>query len=205
MKVIYTRYETSNFLADLGQDVVHFSIYFKVDDLPEVSIGLQWSYYELTKWVKVTNPPVYDYLKNMRASITGYGPKETKVLAKIEEEGFDLAPFIKDYLESKDALYITQHLEWVDRMNVPKTQEKVKKTLDNFSTALGQNYASNQIKRDQFLDELNQTVHELTFRYFPELFESGEEKINAYRTALSSVSFDFASRLDKLLNSDATP
>ena len=200
MKAIYTRYETSNLLADLGADVVHFQIYFRVNELPEVRIGILFPYTELMKFVRETNPSAYEYLSEIRSSISGYGPKETKVLAKIEEEGFDLEPLLKAYLDSRDALFISQHLEWLERLNIPKNQEEIGVALDNITSDLGDNFASEQIKWDEFIDELDQTVHELTFRYYPELFEKGEEKIKAYRSALVSTTLDFTQRLDEILN-----
>jgi len=200
MKPIYTRYETSNLLEDLGEDVVHFKIYFRMDESPEVRIGILLSYHELSKFVKETNPSVYEYLSKIRYSMPGYGPKETKVLAKIEEEGFDLEPFIKKYFESKDAVYISQHLEWVERLNVPETQEKAAEILESITSTMDENYASKQIKWDNYVDELDQTIHELTFRYYPELFENGEETINEYRQALSLTTLSFTGTLDKILN-----
>lgn len=202
MKAIYTRYETSNLLEDLGEDVVHFKIYFRTDELPEVRFGILFPYSELVYFVKETNPPAYEYLIGIRSSIAGYGPKETKVLAKIEEEGFDLEPFIKAYLESRDAVYISQHLEWIDRMNAPETQRQAGEALESIANTVGENYASEQIKWDKYRDELDQTIHELTFRYFPELFEMGEEKIEAYRNALISTTLDFTDKLDGIVNAD---
>ena len=200
MKAIYTRYETSNLLKDLGEDVVHFQIYFKTDELPEVRIGILLPYSILIKFIRESNPSVYDYLIKIRHSLVGYGPKETKVLAKIEKEGFDLEPSIKSYFESKDTAYIDQHLEWIKQLNAPKTQEQAGIFLDKLADELGDNYAKEQIKWDEFIDEVDQTIHGLTFRYYPELFELGEEKINAYRSALISTTLDFTERLDKILN-----
>lgn len=202
MKPIYTRYEASNLLEDLGEDVVHFSIYFRTDVLPEVRIGILLPYRKLINFIGQNNQPAYDYLTKIRSSMAGYGPKETKVLAEIENEGFDLEPFIKDYLESRDEVYIAQHLEWIERVSSPKNQETAKKIVENIASNVDENYASRNIKWDNYRDELDQTIHELTFRFYPELFEKGEEKINAYRDALISVATDFTTRLDKILNVD---
>lgn len=202
MKAIYTRYETSDLLEDLGEDVVHFKIYFRTDELPEVRFGILFPYRELVCFVKETNPFVYEYLTEIRSSVAGYGPKETKVLAKIEEEGFDLEPFIKAYLESKDSVYVAQHLEWIEQMNAPATQRQASKALESITNTVGENYASEQIKWDKYRDELDQTIHELTFRYFPELFEMGEEKIEAYRNALISTTLDFTDKLDAIVKAD---
>ncbi|WP_432670477.1 hypothetical protein [Flavobacterium sp. SM2513] len=202
MKTIYTRYETSNLLEDLGQDVVHFKIYFRTDELPEVRFGILFPYRELVYFVKETNQPAYEYLTGIRSSIAGYGPKETKVLAKIAEEGFDVEPFIMAYLESKDAVFISQHLEWIERLNAPEAQRQASKALESISNAVGENYAREQIKGDKYRDELDQTIHELTFRYFPDLFEMGEEKIKAYQNALIATTIDFTDKLDRIINTD---
>ena len=202
MKAIYTRYETSDFLEDLGEDVVQFKIYFRTDELPEVRFGILFPYRELVNFVRETNPSAYEYLTKIRTSIAGYGPKETKVLIKIEEEGFDVESFIKAYLESKDTDFISEHLERVARMNTPETQRQASKALESITNTVGGNYATEQIKWDKYRDELDQTIHELTFGYFPELFEMGDEKIKAYRNALTSITLDFTEKLDKILNAD---
>lgn len=202
MKPIYTRYETSNLLEDLGEDVVHFSIYFRTDVIPEVRIGILLPYRKLVDFVRETDQPAYEYLIKIRSSMTGYGPKETQVLAEIENEGFDLEPFIKNYLESRDEVFISQHLEWIERINSPENQETAKKFVERIDGEFGENYASKRIKWINYIDELDQTIHELTFRFYPELFEKGEKKINNYRQALTSITMDFASRLDKILNVD---
>jgi hypothetical protein len=200
MKPIYTRYETSNLLEDLGEDVVHFVIYFKTEVSPEVRLGIHLPYRKLVYFIEETNYPTYEYLTKIRSSMSGYGPKETKVMAKIEQEGLDLEPFLKNYLESKDEVYITQHLEWIERISSTESQETAKKIVETINNEIGENYASRQIKWHNYIDELDQTIHELTFRYYPEIFEKEEEKIKDYRNALISATLDFSRRIDKILN-----
>lgn len=200
MKPIYTRFETSNLLEDLGHDVVHFRIYFRTEVLPEVRLGIILPYSELVDFIKQTDYPNYEYLTKIRSSITGYGPKETKVLAIIENEGFDLEPFIRNYLESRDEVFIIQHLEWIERISSTENQKTAKKIIKKIKNGIGENYASRQIKWQNYIDELDQTIHELTFRYYPELFEKGEGKIKYYRSALISATLDFSSKVDKILN-----
>lgn len=202
MKAIYTRYETSDLLEDLGEDVVHFKIYFRTDELPEVRFGILFPYRELVYFLKETNPLAYEYLNGIRSSVAGYGPKETKVLAKIEDEGFDVEPFIKAYLESKDAVFISQHLEWIERLNAPEAQQEVSKAVESITSTASDNFANEKIKWNKYKDEFDQTIHELTYRYFPELFEKQEEKINAYRSALIATTHDFTDKLDQILNRD---
>jgi hypothetical protein len=202
MKPIYTRYETRNLLEDLGEDVVHFIIYFKTEELPEVRLGILFPYRKLLHFIEETDYPTYEYLTKIRSSMTGYGPKETKVLAKIEEEGFDLEPFLKSYLESKDEVYIAQHLESNNSIDSAQHQEKAKNIIKEIDGALGESYASRNIKWHNYIDELDQTIHELTFRYYPELFEKGEEKIKDYRDALIRTTLDFSGKVDKILNVD---
>lgn len=202
MKINYTRYETSDLLADFGEDVVHLKIYFRIDELPEVNLGILLPFSKLVKFIRQTNPSAYDYLTKMRSSIAGYGPKETKVLEKIEAEDFDLESLIKNYLESKDEVYIAQHLEWIEKLNSTKTLGQAAKILESLTSDGDVNYVSDQIKWNKYRDELDQTIHELTFRYFPELFENGAEKIDAYQNALTSITIDFTNRLDKIVNID---
>jgi len=200
MKAIYTRYETRDLLKDLGEDVVHFRAYFRTEDLPEVRIGVLIPYYDLHNFIKQVNPEAYQYITKIRTSMQGYGPKHTKVLAKLEEEGFDLEPYIKQFIESKDEIFISNHLDWVEGLFKLKVQETAKEAIKNINKSLGENYAKDNIKLNDFKDDIDQTLHELTLKYYPEIFDMEEKKIEKYRHALITATLNFSSEIDKILN-----
>lgn len=58
------------------------------------------------------------------------------------------------------------------------------------------------IKMSQFTEEVDQVLHELTLKHFPELFENGNECIEAYRSHLITTTLDFVEGIDEILNEE---
>jgi len=53
---------------------------------------------------------------------------------------------------------------------------------------------------NDFKDDIDQTLHELTLKYYPEIFDMEEKKIEKYRHALITATLNFSSEIDKILN-----
>ena len=67
---------------------------------------------KLTSFIEKVDGDAYQYLLKIRQTIGGYGSKHSKIFETIDREGFDLKPYIQDYLQSLDESIINQHLEW---------------------------------------------------------------------------------------------
>ncbi len=198
MKTQLTKYTINNMLEDTGDDYIFLHVFFKTKDRDETTRPFFLAYDKLHRYIKNIDEPAYHYLTKIRSNIHGYGPKHSKVFEVIEAENFDLEPYIKSYLEELTDLEIEQHYEWCDRLSNPETVEKAAATFENISQVVNDDYKNNNIKSSEFIDELDQTLHELTFKYFPDLFEKGEKHIEDYRNILSRTTFSFYEAIDKL-------
>ena len=198
MKTQITKYTIENMLEDTGDDYIILYVFFKTKDRAETTRPYFLPYYILHRYIKTIDEPAYDYLTKIRSNIHGYGPKHSKVFKVIEAENFDLEPYMQSYLEALTDLEIEQHYEWSDRLSNPEIVEKAAAALENIKQVVNDDYKNNNIKSSEFMDELDQTLHELTFKYFPDLFEKGEEHIKSYRNILSRTTMSFYDGIDKL-------
>jgi len=198
MKAIYIRHTQESLLEDLGDDNISFNVFFKTENQGECRIPIILSYDDLHFWLKKTDEEIYKYLQKIRSNIHGYGPKHSKIFEVLTEEHFDLQPYIIKYIENLDDDFIDAHLEWVERISTPENREKSKQAVIEIKKGLPSDYAAYNIKFDQFKDDIDQTLHELTVKYFPELFEKDEEIFNKYKHLLISTTLDFSSGIDKL-------
>lgn len=198
MKTQITKYTIENMLEDTGHDYINFHIFFKTKNRPETTRPFFLPYDNLHYYIKKIDEHAYDYLTKIRYNIHGYGPKHSKVFKVIEAENFDLEPYMQSYLEELTDLEIEQHYEWSERLSNPEIVEKAAAALENIKQVVNDDFKNNNIKSSEFMDELDQTLHELTFRYFPDLFEKGEEHIKSYRNILSRTTMSFYEDIDKL-------
>jgi hypothetical protein len=198
MKAQLTKYTIKNMLEDTGDDYIFLHVFFKTEDCAETTSPMFLPYDNLHRYIKTIDEPAHDYLAKIRSNIHGYGPKHSKVFEVIEAENFDLEPYIKSCLEELTPLFIEQHYEWCDRLSNPQTMEKAAATFENINQVVNDDYKNDNIKTSQFIDELDQTLHELTFKYFPDLFEKGEKHIEEYRNILSKSTLSFCEAIDKL-------
>jgi hypothetical protein len=199
MKAQLTRYTINNMLEETGHDYILIHVFFKTDSRSETTNPIIFSYDDWHRYIKTIDEAAYDYLTKIRSGIHGYGPKHSAVFKVIEAENFDLEPYIKTYVEGLTDLFIEQHYEWCDRLSNPETVEKAAVAFEKINQLVDEDYKNQNIKTDQFIDEVDQTLHELTFKYFPDLFEKGEKYIEEYRSILSRTTLSFYEAIDKLM------
>ena len=193
-----TQYTIKNMLEDTGDDYIFLHVFFKTDTRSETSSPLLVAYVDLQRFIATINEPAYNYLSKIRSNIQGYGPKHSKVFKVIEAENFDLEPYIKKYIASLTDLFVEQHYEWCDRISNPENVEKATEAFEKINQVVSSDYRHDVIKADEFIDEVDQTLHELTLKYFPELFEKEEKYIDAYIDILFRTTMNFYKSIDKL-------
>ena len=201
MKATITRFTIDNNLKTTGDDIIFIHIFFKVDDKPEIRMPLILSYYDLVDFISEADKATGKYLDNIRSSMHGYGPKHSKIFKVMEEEGFDIEPFIYKYFESKDTTYILQHVEWCEKAQTPENNKTAKESLKKLDVLVNDDYRNYNIKFDAYKDALDQSIHETTLTYFPELFEMSKKHIAAYRNELVNTTLSFSSEIDKIVHS----
>ena len=72
--------------------------------------------------------------------------------------------------------------------------------FESFVQLIDEDFATSNIKMEQFTDALDQTIHELVFKYYPEIFDKTEEHIGAYRKELYYTTTGFVEKIDKIMN-----
>jgi hypothetical protein len=198
MKAQLTRFKTRSFLEDLGNDYNHLHIFFKTETHPEVIYPIMLPYDEFHFFIKRIDAPVGDYLTKIRTGISGYGPKHSKVFSVLEDENFDFAHYLQLYLDSWTADKIESHLEHNKTFNTPNTQQTAAKVMKNFDEIVTDDFRAGNIKHEAFTDEVDQVLHEVTLKYYPDIFDKSPEIISEYRNILSRKTFDFVQSIDKL-------
>ncbi len=204
MKAQFTRYEINNMIEDTGDDYIFIKIFFKTDNLPEVFMPISYPYEKLLKFIYTVDEPAYNYLNKIRNDMHGYGPKHSKIFKVIESESFDIEKYIILFLESLDENHITKHYDWCDRLQnqTPEAQQKQQEIIDDIVSIVDEDYRLWNIKYEEFLDSIDQTLHELTLKFYPDLFEMGENYIEEYRDIISRATISFAQAIDKLRHKD---
>ena len=194
----FTQYSIINMLEDTGDDYIFINVFFKTETRSETTRPVFLAYDNLHHFIKTIDETAYNYLTKIRSNISGYGPKHSKVFKVIEAENFDLEFYIKKYVAGLTDLFIEQNYEWCDRIPNPETAEKAAVAFEKITQVVNSDYRNNAIRSSEFIDEVDQTLHELTFKYFPELFEKGEKHIDGYRNILSRTTLNFFEEIDKL-------
>ena len=83
-----------------------------------------------------------------------------------------------------------------------EAQQKQQAIIDDISNIVDEDYRLWNIKYEEFLDSIDQTLHELTLKFYPDLFEMGKKYIEDYRDIISRATISFAQAIDKLRHKD---
>ena len=97
----YANDEVLNLISKLGYKAryIKSNNFFKVEDKQEFQIPIIVPFDDLQDFVLQIDENAGKYLKNIRSSIRGYGPKHSKIFKVMQEENFDLEPFIYQYFQ----------------------------------------------------------------------------------------------------------
>ncbi len=209
MKAILTHYSQENFLNVTGDDVVSFKVYFKTEKQPEAKLPYSLMFDDLMDFLKIHNPEVFNYIRKIRSDMHGYGPKHSKILKTLDDEGFDIEQSIREYVANLDATRVGQHYEWSENLaamaDKNPEQNQTKEALKSLDSLLTDDFRSYAIRFDAYKDALDQAIHETTFAHFPELFDKSKKHLAAYRHELVNTTLGFSSEIDKIYNSVFKP
>jgi hypothetical protein len=202
MKAIVTRYRICNSLESTGDDMIFIHVFFRTDQLPEASMPVIFSLDELFEFISSKSESKGKYLKQIRNNITGYGPKHTRIVEIIEEEEFQLEPYIFLYVEEKKEDYLVSHFEWCKRLNAPENKQILRENNAKLSQLVNEDRVRYQIDFTRFQDEVDQALHLLTLKFFPSLFEMDQKNIEAYKDCLVDATLGFTERIDRILHNN---
>jgi hypothetical protein len=190
-----TRWEIKDMLDETGDDFAHFYVFVALNDNSEISIPIIIGLDDVIGHIKPISPAEYNYIQKIRSNMHGYGPKHSKVLAVLQEEGYDFFPYLQTYITED---MVKRHTEYEKKLQA-MPERFVQKASNLFSFDLAEMKAEN-LRYTKFLDQLDKTMHELTFSYYPELFEKGDDIIKAYKNHLTRTTLQFAGNIDKLMH-----
>lgn len=200
MKHILTRFTIENMLDEVGHDIALINLFYRISNQPEIEKPLVVPFDKLLKFIAQEDLEASRYLHKIRSSIGGYGPKHSKVLDMLNNEGFDLNPYVLGFFNSLSRDMLDQHIQQVENLSIQKN-EAIEDKLEELGDLVDDMKESN-IKMSQFTEEVDQVLHELTLKHFPELFENGNECIEAYRSHLITTTLDFVEGIDEILNNE---
>ncbi|MCY1660115.1 hypothetical protein [Chryseobacterium sp. SL1] len=201
MKFTIADYEYHTMLEDTGDDYLFIHIFIKAENRKTADTPFIMSYNELMKFIGTCDPSAYDYLVKIRSGIRGYGPKQSEVLQVIQNESFDLEPFLLRYIQSKGDEFIEEFYQWCDRVIQPEAQKENQKIAESLHKTIEDSGMKEQnIRHQHFQDELDEAIHHVVVKNYPELFDNGDDDIQTYQSELIRVTLDFSSTIDKILS-----
>ncbi len=196
MNISFSHYSLSNLLDETGDDYTMIEYFFKSNEevckMPIIS-----NYDDLLFFIQKKDPPAYQYLINIRANISGYGPKHSKIFQTIANEGFNIEKYIYAFANEIDRNIIESNVK--NNKNLSTNEiEQAGKAFEKLNALVTPEYINENIKIDQFTDAIDEKLHELTLKFFPEFFDYEPEYLKAYKSLLINTTLSFRRGVDKL-------
>jgi hypothetical protein len=164
---------------DLGDPFVSFRIEAKNEDGHAYLIT---SLHPFRSFLKINYPNEAQYITDIRNSMTGYGPKEDKVLAKMEEENFPLEKFVIAYFDARPNMIRTE----MDREKAYKADPTIAQKLQEKSKSIFANMPLDFqfIAQGVMFDQLEQKISGHLVDQYPEILNGKPEDIIEFRDIL---------------------
>lgn len=192
-------FSITNMIEITGDDIAHFEILASPEEDQSSATRIIITFDELVEFIKDNEPALGRYLARIRSSIKGYGPKHSQVLDILYDEQFDFEKYLLLILNSKDSEYFSRIRELQQHQPEKEELEKLEQKMQLLdSVAAGMRQYN--ITYTRFLDEVDEALHALTCKYYPDLFEKGPEHISAYKKKLSNATINFAREIDRLMH-----
>jgi SpoVK/Ycf46/Vps4 family AAA+-type ATPase len=184
----------------MGDDVIMVLVYVQDGKGEEVWMPIIISFNELQEFTKTLDLKVHDYWLKISNSIGGYGPRDSKILAQMAEEEFDIEYLVKAFFSSLSIEKLLEHVEWSNHLRTARQTSESIKAAEMLQEIIPENAAENTRKFNDFLTELDQSMHETVLKYYPELFEMDEVSIKEYKSKLARAVLRFAEEVDSILH-----
>jgi hypothetical protein len=190
-----SRWHIENSLETFGDDWASFHVYFAKDNA-EMMMPIIVPLEHVLDHIQKTAPAEYQYIKDIKKNIRGYGPKHSRILKALDEEGYDFSPHLQGMFNQDQ---LAEHAEYNKRLATLPVNKELEKKMAELDEMVANMKESNK-KYVRFLDAIDKQLHELTFEFYPELFEKGEAIVERYEYKLGFVVRMFAEAIDKLLH-----
>lgn len=187
--LIINHIKVSNLLEDLGNDVVFFTVQATINDIPHYTTI---SFYELSKFCNEHKPEIAAYFSQIRKNISGFGPKETKVWAMLQDEDFDIKQLLYSFFEHYPNCFVP-----VNNKRSKEEQMAIEASFEQLKQS-GLNMKKSTLRNSAFKDDLLKHLSEKVLENFPEIFESTPAYIMEVKEILFNHIENLSNDLSKL-------
>jgi|GEM_PF-4566457 len=201
MKYTITNFSIDNELDITGIDLSYIHIFYCTSDGTEIEMPFIVPFEILFEFIKKEDTKAYLYLVKASLSIRGYGPKHSKLLEIIDSEGFDLTPYIIRLFNRFDEDLFDKQVNMIKEISMLQDQEQVENVIEELDDMVDSDKEYN-IKIIDFTNDVDQALHEVTLKYFPEIFEKDSKYIETYREALVDSTLHFAKKIENIINNE---
>jgi hypothetical protein len=195
----YSHHTTNSLLEETGDNITFINIFIKKEDQSLVDLPISITYDDLYDFIKIIDQPAFLYLQNCRNDIGSYGPKHNEILEILTAEGFDLEKYIMAYTEQIDPNKLAQHIAWSENMKKGNNANIANEKVESLKEIVNEDYINYNIQFNNYKEAIDQKLHEVTFEFFPELFEKNPEILKKYKSLLVNTTLNFTSSIDKLI------
>lgn len=202
MKYTLTKFSIDNDLDFNGIDLSYINIFYCTSDGTEIDLPIIVPFETLFEFIKKEDIKAYMYLEKMRLSIRGYGPKHSKLLELIDSEGFDLIPYVIKLFNEFDEDLFEKQVNLAKEISGLKGQEQIESLVEELDDMVDNDLREYNIKIIDFTNDVDQALHEVTLKHFPEIFEKEKKYIEAYRDALIHNTLNFAKKIGNIINDE---
>lgn len=159
-----------NGLKKYGTDSLTWKVKLKTDAY-ELEVGVDFDM--MMKYCNFVHPEVGKYYSSVQTNIKGFGPKHSKMLAIMDEEGFDHLPHIHNFI--KDSYNLEEwHQQALRNSENNADKAKAKELSDRFDALEAglQALSGAAIRDTAFKDDLFDFLTKEVNTRFPEIFNS---------------------------------
>ncbi|MBP9152325.1 MAG: hypothetical protein KBF73_08590 [Flavobacteriales bacterium] len=169
----------SSFQELTGDDMMTFEVTVKTDSYSQWVIV---SFDYLMRYCQQHRPEIGAYYSSVRRNIKGLGPKHSKMMDIMDEEGFDHLPHIHAYIADNCDLNLAHQREEELRKNPPNPKQVSKKvqSLESHFPSMRES----RLRNDAFMDDLMEHLNNEALERFPEIFNSDPELIEEFHDKL---------------------
>lgn len=184
------------------------------DDLMDFDVLIEVEGHKHWAWVpfdfvvdhcKTHHPEIAKYIRSVRKNVKGLGPKHSKMFEIMDEEGFDLLPYI--YSCMKGDYNLPQVIEKIRYPRASRsgiidkdgnvTPVDFSEKADELEDVMAEMRKST-IRNEAFMDDLLEYLNEQAMERYPEIFNAEPELIKEYEKNLISWVRNIGEGYDKL-------
>jgi hypothetical protein len=179
----------NSMLEEAGDDIIIVQVdILIIDEIYEYFVPFN----QLRRHAGKYFPQQSAYIESVSRSLKGFGPKQTKWVSTLQEEGFDFMPLLYHFVETYVSM---QELERLQNSTAGSSDEELEKKISEMTELLQANKAL-KLKYISFADTLMEYANTLALETYPEILDSKPE----YILELEDILVKHVQKLSEALN-----